>query len=87
MTSRRKKDPDAVKSNKKAFKRDRQHNPKFWWDPERQGLIFCLKCKKKTGTLSAVIVEMNSGGRKRDRVKGKCSVCGCNKSCFMKAFD
>ena len=41
--------------------------------------IYCLKCKKKTATLDVVKKRSNN----RNRLGGKCKMCGSNKSTFV----
>ena len=43
-------------------------------------LIYCLKCKTKTETDSAI---QSKSQNNRDIVKGICSVCGKNKAVFV----
>ena len=40
-------------------------------------MIFCLKCQVRTDTTNVEIVEMGNGRR---RMKGKCKICGKEKS-------
>ena len=43
--------------------------------------IYCLKCKTKTETNSTI---QSKSKNNRDIVKGVCSVCGMNKSIFVR---
>ena len=45
--------------------------------------IYCVKCKQKTGTLEMTeVLTINN----RHIVRGKCNVCGKNKSTFVKSI-
>ena len=43
-------------------------------------LIYCLKCKTKTETISTIQSKTKNN---KDIVKGVCSICGKNKSVFV----
>ena len=46
--------------------------------------IYCLSCKKKTGTDNEKVVETENG---RKMIKGKCDECGTKKSKFISSKE
>ena len=47
-------------------------------------IIYCLKCKQKTGTINQLELKSSNG---RNMIKGTCSVCGTKKSVFLSSKD
>lgn len=48
--------------------------------PVKSKSIYCLKCKKKTGSTNSV---MKKDKRGHNRVACKCAVCGTKKSMYV----
>ena len=47
--------------------------------PPKSVRMYCVKCKKKTGTKDVVKAKSKNN---RNRLKGKCAICGTKKNMF-----
>lgn len=43
--------------------------------------LYCVKCKKKTDTMNT---QISTAKNNKKMIKGKCKICGKNKSSFTK---